>query len=202
LTFDHSVAANENLRPSRNSRYPPFTTVALEDAFEERDAFIDDAPQALIDTSSLESAAAVSTLYLHSGIWPVSPLCTPELVQFCRRLPFAWRHERVIERKVLTAFGCSATVAYPKPRHLENFYDVMDFALREASCGTITKLFRNSRLAEQGLVDRDALVATYDQHRRKSSRYGDAILGAVVLELTVRSIERNITPTSCPDRSD
>ena len=193
LTFDGSEGEDESLRLSGNSPYPPFTTAVLEDAFEERDALIDDAPQPLMDTSSLESAAAVSTLYLNSGMWPVSPLCSPELVQFCRRLPLDWRHERVIERKVLRSFGCSRTVAYPNSKHLENFYDVMDFALRKASSGTITKLFRNSRLADQGLVDRDALIATYDRHRRKSSPYGDQILGAVMLELTVRSIEQQMT---------
>ena len=193
LTLDGSVEQEDSMRSSGNSPYPPFTTAVLEEAFEAYDALIDDAPQPLMETSSLESAAAVSTLYLNSGIWPVSPLCSPELVQFCRQLPLNWRHKRIIERKVLKSFGCSRTVAYPNPKHLEDFYGVMDFALRKASSGTITKLFRNSRLADQGLVDRDALIATYDRHRRKSSPYGDQILGAVMLELTLRSVERQMT---------
>lgn len=169
----------------------PFATETLRNAYEERDGLIDDAPQPLMETSSLESAAAVSNLYLNHGIWPVSPLCTPELVQFCRKLPAAWRHERIIERKVLTSFGCSSLVAYPKPESLENFDPVMDFAMREASSSVINRLFRDSRLAEQGLVDRDRLIATYKQYRRGDRRYGLQLLGAAVLELTVRSLERH-----------
>lgn len=174
-----------------DSSYPPFATDLCVDAFDERDALIDDAPQSLMYTSALESAAAVSNLYMKVGVWPVSPLCTPELVEFCRRLPFEWRHERIIQRKVLTSHGCSPLVAYPKPEHLENFCDVMDFALREASSGVIDELFRHSRLAEQGLVDRDKLISTYAQFRRGDTRHSDHILGAVVLELTIRSVERH-----------
>lgn len=170
--------------------YPPFVTDLVREASEDRDSLIVDAPQPLMDTSSIESAAAVSTLYLKNKVWPISPLCTPELIEFCRKLPFGWRHKRVIERKVLSSFGCSRLVAYPKPETLENFCDVMDHALREASSGVIGKLFRESRLAEQGLVDKKALSATYKQYLAGDSTYSDQLLGAVVLELTIRSLEK------------
>jgi asparagine synthase (glutamine-hydrolysing) len=177
-------------RPAARAAYPPFVTAALREAYEERDAASDDPPQALLDSSALESAAAVSTLHLRSGVWPVHPLFTPELVEFCRRLPSAWRRERVIERKVLAALGCSPRVAYAKPEHLETFDEVMQLALRRASAGVIAALFRDSRLADQGLVDRDRLVKAYAQYRRGASRWSNQILGAVVLELTLRSMER------------
>lgn len=173
------------------SPYPPFVTEAVIQSAENRDALIDDAPQALMETSSLESAAAVSNLYLKNRVWPISPLCTPELVEFCRKLPFKWRHERLIERKVLTSFGFSPLVAYPKADSLETFCDVMDYALREASSGVIAKLFRDSRLAEQGLVDKKELIATYKQYRAGDSTYSDQLLAAVVLELTIRSLEKH-----------
>lgn len=173
------------------SPYPPFVTNLLKEAAKDRDSLIDDAPQSLMDTSSIESATAVSTLYLKNKVWPISPLCTPELIEFCRKLPVGWRNERLIERKVLTSFGCSPLVAYPKPESLENFCDVMDHALREASSGVIAKLFRDSRLAEQGLVDKSALSATYKQYRAGDPTYSDQLLAAVVLELTIRSLEKH-----------
>lgn len=173
------------------SPYPPFVTDLVREAAEDRDSLINDAPQPLMDTSSIESAAAVSTLYLRNKVWPISPLCTPELVQFCRKLPLGWRHKRVIERKVLTSFGCSRLVAYPKPESLENFCDVMDHALREASSGVIARLFRDSRLAEQGFVDKQALSNTYKQYRLGDSTFSDQLLAAVVLELTIRSLEKH-----------
>jgi len=188
--FSEVAGADAELSGNGNP-YPPFVTEAVRQAYEDRDALIDDAPQPLIETSTLESAAAVSTLYLKNKVWPISPLCTPELVEFCRKLPFNWRHERLIERKVLTSFGCSPLVAYPNPDSLENFSEVMDFALREASSGVITRLFHTSRLADQGLVDRKPLVAAYKNYRDGDPTYGDQLLGAAVLELTIRSLERH-----------
>jgi asparagine synthase (glutamine-hydrolysing) len=207
----HAAEPDEDSLDDGDSSYPPFATDLGMDAYEDRDALIDDAPQSLMYTSALESAAAVSRLYMDVGVWPVSPLCTPELVEFCRRLPFEWRHERIIQRKVLASHGCSPLVAYPKPETLENFCDVMAFALGEASSGVINKLFRNSRLAEQGLVDRDKLMTAYAQLRRGDTRYSDQILGAVVLELTVRSVEQHLdapviektaAPPKAPRRSN
>jgi asparagine synthase (glutamine-hydrolysing) len=175
-----------------HAAYPPFVTSIVREAYEGFFALSDEAPQALVETSALESAAAVATLHLRRGVWPASPLCTPELVEFCRRLPLAWRDQRMVERRVLRSLGCSRTVTHARPEHLETFNDVMEFALRRASASVITRLFRDSRLAGQGLVDRDRLLAAYARYRRGDLRYGDRILGAVVLELTVRSVEKGL----------
>ena len=172
------------------SAYPPFATTLLQEAFADGGALADQAPQALLDTSSLESVAAVARLHLTSGVWPAHPYCTPELVELCRRLPAAWRLERVVQRKVLAALGCSPKVAYAKPGTLETFNDVMEGALRRASSRVIAGLFRDSRLAEQGLVDGDRLRATYARYRRGEAAHRDQILAAVVLELTIRSVEK------------
>ena len=170
--------------------YPPFATARLRQAFADGEALADEAPQALLDTSSLESVAAVSRLHLQRGVWPAHPYCTPELVELCRRLPAAWRLERVVQRKVLAALGCSPKVAYAKPGTLETFNDVMEGALRRASSRVIAGLFRDSRLAEQGLVDGDRLCVTYARYRRGEAAHRDQILAAVVLELTIRSVEK------------
>jgi asparagine synthase (glutamine-hydrolysing) len=170
-----------------NEMVPSFVTRALSDAA--LDSEIDHAPQSLLYTSALESAAAVSALYLEHGVWPVSPLCTPELVEFCRRLPFAWRHRRTIQRRVLASLGCSRVVTHPAPHHLEHFGDVMELAMREASAELVRSLFAGSRLADRGLVDRDALLAAYTRLCAGDQRYADELLGVAMLELTLRSVE-------------
>jgi len=168
---------------------PKFLTAKTIDAFEERDALIDDAPQSLLDTSALESAAAVSTLYLTHGLWPVSPLVMPELVEFCRRLPFAWRHRRLIQRRLLTSYGLGRSVTNANPKRLEDFGDVMTFAMHKASVATIAPLFEESRLAEQGYVDRAELVKAYRHATTRGNAYSDHLIGATVLELTLRAVE-------------
>ena len=159
---------------------------------------IDDAPQSLLDTSVLESAAAVSTLYLTHGLWPVSPLVTPELVEFCRCLPFAWRHKRSVQRRLLASYGLGRNVAYANPKRLEDFGDVMTFAMHKASVSTIAPLFEESRLADQGYVDRAELVKAYRRARNGGDAYSDQLVGATVLELTLRAVERQRSRACAP----
>lgn len=166
---------------------PAFTAMA-DEAY--RDGVLDTAPESLLHKSSIESAGAVAALYLEKGVWPISPLCTPELVEFCRSLPFAWRNDRTIERKVLTSFGCSRLV--PHPTHLETFLDVMHGAMSRDAATLLKKLFAESRLAEQGLVDGDVLRQLYRRFLRGDRQYEDQLLGAAMLELTLRSVERRI----------
>lgn len=171
--------------------YPAFLSAAVIDAYHERDSLIDDAPQALSFTSALESAAAVSSLYLRKGVWPISPLTTPELVEFCRRLPLKWRHERRIHRQALARRGFSKRLTHPRPSHLETFLGVMSYALGTAAAPVIEEVFRDSLLAERGLIDCQALLQSYRKYRvDRSERHGDQILAALMLELTLRSLQR------------
>jgi asparagine synthase (glutamine-hydrolysing) len=169
---------------------PPVATKRLREAYAQRERRIDCAPGPLLHDSTIESAGAVSRLCLRSGFWPVHPLCTPELVQFCRRLPFAWRDRRRIHRAVLASFGLPARLTHPRRATLEHFSDVMEFAIHSAARAGIEQLFAESRLAEQGLVDRAGLVEAFRAHcaARKNSEW---LLGLVVLELTLRSVEHH-----------
>lgn len=171
------------------STFPPFATAALCDAHLAHPGF-DPAPRPVLHPSALEAAYAGSTLYLAAGLWPVNPLCTPELVEFCRRLPRAWRQQRTIHRRVLASFGCPPLVTDPAPDTLEDFGDVMDFALQRTAAAAITDLFHESRLAAQGLVDPSRLAATYEQVRQGDRRHAGFIMNTVMLELTLRSMER------------
>lgn len=171
------------------SIFPPFATATMRDAHLASPGF-DPAPRPVLHTSALEAAYAGTTLYLEAGLWPVNPLCTPELVEFCRRLPHAWRQRRTIHRRVLTSFGLPPLVTEPAPGTLEDFGDVMDFSLQHGSAAAIADLFRESRLAAQGLVDPSRLAATYEQVRLGDRRLAGFVMNAVMLELTLRSMER------------
>lgn len=179
-------------RVSYNSRsnFPEFATAEITAIFRDAAERIDTAPQALTYTSVLESCAAASPLYLRNGIWPISPLSTPELVEFCRRLPWEWRHKRAISRRVLGSFGYSRRLTHPRRAHLENFLDVMDYALRDAASALIESLFAESRLESQGLIDGRRFIESYRVYRKNGGdTHGDRILAALLLELTIRSIE-------------
>jgi len=117
-------------------------------------------PRAACSESAVECAALSAARYMRHGIWPVHPLCTPELVQFCVRLPPEWRHKRRIEREVLARAGLSRRVTHPS--HTDNFSPAMAEGLRGPARRLVRELFADPALHRMGVVDRDELVRTYD----------------------------------------
>ncbi|MBL8518893.1 MAG: hypothetical protein JNM76_18180 [Betaproteobacteria bacterium] len=191
-SMDIDSNCRDDTREVADSHEPaaPTLTRYADDAYHEGVDDLDPAPEPLLYRSALESAAAVSALYLRKGIWPVSPLCTPELVEFCRRLPFLWREDRTVHRKVLASYGCPRLIT--RPTHLETFLGVMHKALSQDAAPRLRDLFAEPRLADQGLVDAARLRELYGQFRQGDRRYEDQILAAAMLELTVRSVESRI----------
>jgi asparagine synthase (glutamine-hydrolysing) len=179
----------------------PFVTRMTLDALEQLSLLATPAPQALRHTSTLESNAAVSRLYLAHGMWPVNPLTTPELVEFCRRLPFEYRSERAFQRHVLTTFGLGPAVAYPLQSELEDFTGVMHFALTDGGAAVIVPLLAESHLANDGFVDRDMLLRSYAELRAGDPACQDALLAVIVLELTIRAMNARRTATTKVPRS-
>lgn len=170
------------------SACPPFIRESVIDAYA-TDAKRERAPQALAYTSVLESAAAGAPVYLRNGVWPVNPLATPELVEFSRRLPLRWRRERRLSRAALKSFGYSRRVTHPRRKHLEDFLGVLDYGLHEAA-SLIDRFFADSRLEAQGLIDSRAFLAAYHDYRYNGNlNQRDGVLGALMLELTIRSVE-------------
>lgn len=165
---------------------PPFLTRRAREAFGDTTP-ADWAPVGPVFTSALEAAAAVSSMFLRHGVWPVSPLCTPELVEFCQRLPLEWREHRRIEREVLLRMGCSREVVYPaSPEHFGPF---VESSVKTESRPLFAQLFRESRLAELGLVDADRLRSTYDEHCEGLGGYDSThFYAAAVLEMTLRCV--------------
>lgn len=149
---------------------------------------IDRAPRARMPRSAFTSSAASAPLYLDHGIWPVSPLATPEIYRFCRSLPRAWRQDRRIQRDWLARLGCSGAVTHPKVT--ETFQPVVDQALRQAARPLVTRLLANSCLADWGLVDRDRLMRHYERFCAARDDPGEdgELLAIVSLELSFRAL--------------
>jgi asparagine synthase (glutamine-hydrolysing) len=116
-------------------------------------------PRAASSESAVECAAFSAARYLRHGIWPVHPLCTPELVRFCARVPPEWRRRRRIERAVLDRFGCSRVVTHSS--HPDDFSHALEGSLRTVARAPLTELFTDPLLAHLGLVDEARLQQAY-----------------------------------------
>jgi len=161
---------------------PPFIRPRIHDAYRDTLLTLDRAPAAPMPSSALEAFAAGSALYLRRGVWPVSPLSTPELVAFCQSLPLEWRQNRECQRQLMLRLGCSHNVAYP--RSTESFAALFDRAMRTESRPMLRTLFAESRLADLGYVDRDALLRAYDEY---TGEHETQLYAVAVLEMALGS---------------
>ncbi|QBF31183.1 asparagine synthase C-terminal domain-containing protein [Thalassococcus sp. S3] len=143
------------------------------------------APRAAIEGSALETVAYGAALYMRHGIWPIHPLCTPELARFCAALPWEWRAGRRIEREMLRRIGCPEIVA--GSRRVDSFLPALASGMRNGSFAPVQRLFGGARLARLGLVDRDRLQRDFEDWRASGS--DEAVLpfySAASLELALR----------------
>ncbi len=177
----------ERGRPDRPDWISTSTYETFRESLQDRDA----APAAAISDSALDSVAFASILYLKKGIWPVNPYCTPELIRFCRSLPFEWRENRNLQRQFLRRLGLSDR--YIDPKLPESFTPVLERGLRRHKA-FIDDLFEDSRLAAQGHIDpRRFLAAFADFTERGSTRFEPKdYYATIVLELTLRSWEERL----------
>lgn len=170
------------------ARIPEFLSRKTRDIFYDTVHTIDRAPFAPIPESALESAASASTLYLSNGIWPVNPLCTPELVRFCRSLPLEWRQGRTLEKRLLARLGCSRSVTDREVE--ESFSDLLALGLKSTAQPFIRVLFSESQLAEMGYVDREKLLASYTDYCVRGAEVAEEVYLAIILiELTLKALE-------------
>jgi hypothetical protein len=169
-------------------RLPPFLTPRARERFLDSRFGVACAPQPAAMQSAVQSAGTASSLAMRRGLWPVHPLCTPELVRFCAALPREWREQRALERRFLAHLGCAPSVTNPEVT--ESFSGLMEHALRAASRPLIESLFHDSRLADAGLIDAAALRRHYQRYCAEGEEGGDVTFWAVaILELTMRSLE-------------
>jgi asparagine synthase (glutamine-hydrolysing) len=164
--------------PARHRpRGPAFLTSMARAALAEP---LDLPPRAASSASSVEVAALSAARYLRHGIWPVHPLCTPEIVHFCSRLPPQWRAGRTIERALLARHGVTPRVTDPKFR--DDLSPALVLGMRSGARPLLDRLFKDSTLAEQGIVDGRRLRRDYaawcdgDQQGGAETFYATAVL--------------------------
>ena len=149
----------------------------------------DRAPNALVDSSAIESAAFGSALYLRHGIWPIHPLCTPELARFCNSLPWDFRAGRAVERSMLRRLGCPASVWDSKSQ--DSFLLSLASSLRDHSHDRLRELFAEPRLAKLGLVEPERLRAAFaDWCEGGEDEAAIPFYSAAILELALQRIGR------------
>jgi asparagine synthase (glutamine-hydrolysing) len=136
---------------------PSFLTPSAQATLSEE---LDLPPRAPCSDSAVECAAFSAARYMRRGIWPVHPLCTPELVHFCAHLPPEWRYRRRIERELLTRRGCSDRVIHPRQR--DDFSWALAATLRGPARPLVERLFAEPALHELGIVDAGRLRSAYD----------------------------------------
>lgn len=136
-------------------RAPFFLTNRLRDVLREP-AKQPPAPGSVVSEPSLCAVACRSPTFLRTGCWPISPLCTHELIRFCEWLPTDWRRDKRLLRTTLEGRGLPFDVVYPQ--HRENFVHVMDFGLRTHTRRFLDDLTSASVLVDRGFVDGAHLI--------------------------------------------
>jgi asparagine synthase (glutamine-hydrolysing) len=115
------------------------------------------APAPVLKYSTLTGLEPRWPQTMRQGLWPVSPLATPDMLRFAEQLPTEWRHRKRVIRSSLERRGLSEEVVWPVLR--ENFAPVMETALRRWGVPLLAELIRSgSILADQGLIDADAVL--------------------------------------------
>jgi asparagine synthase (glutamine-hydrolysing) len=92
-------------------------------------------------------------MFMRLGIWPVSPLVHPTIVDFCRALPRSIRHKRLLNLLALARAGLSD--GFILPRLHENFANCI---IRETWMIDFDEMFSDSPIADFGIARVDALL--------------------------------------------
>ncbi|MEO9005037.1 MAG: asparagine synthase-related protein [Ginsengibacter sp.] len=186
-TKDQELCTINSHLPRQN--VPSFINDDLYLAYSDSANSIKEAPKSLMAYSTAEAVAYSSPAYLSQNIWPVSPYATPELIMFCRSLPFSWRKNRRLQRQFLSEAGCSQQITHPEQP--DNFRSVMTFALQK-SASDINKLFQNSVLAELGYIDPKKFKDALNDHlkHQQNSKHSDVDFYTVIaLEYAVSALD-------------
>ncbi|MBV9012750.1 MAG: asparagine synthase [Pseudonocardiales bacterium] len=143
------------------------------------------APGAVLAESSLLASACRAPAFLAAEIWPVSPLCSPNLIRFAESLPFEWRRDKFLHRERLARLGLAPEWIAPPLK--ENFSHVMEYGLRRYGLKILERLLRESILADYGFIDIHKLADAY-RHMACGDKSKNAFFYAALhLESSVRS---------------
>lgn len=172
---------------------PDFLTAEARRAVIESAGRLDPAPAGDVSASAVEAAAFSSAMYLRQGVWPVHPLCTPELVRFCAALPREWRADRAIARRALARVGCSPSITHGM---VDNFVPALALSLRTAARPFMEALFHDCHVADAGYVEGHALRRAFAAWADRSDDADGAVpfYAVATIELSLRSLDRAPLP--------
>lgn len=143
-------------------------------------------PKSIIPATALLAVQCRALVFLRQGLWSVNPLCSPELVRFCHRLPVRWRINKRLHAEILLNAGLPQFVVKPPLR--ETFASVMNKSMT-MQASTLRKLFVNMLSDQLNLVDAARIVHEYERYLNQSSGCWKAttFFRLATLELTLRS---------------
>jgi asparagine synthase (glutamine-hydrolysing) len=122
---------------------------------------------------------------MRQGLWPVSPLATPELLRFTEQLPLEWRRHKRLLRTSLARRGMAEQTVWPVLR--ENFAPVMETAMRRWGVPLLTDLVRGGTiLGDTGVIDPAAVLDAC-----QDARAGGPVEGLsrpLMMETALRSV--------------
>jgi len=109
--------------------------------------------EGLVSVSAIVAAVGRADMFMRLGIWPVSPLVHPTIVDFCRALPRSIRYKRLLNLLALARAGLSD--GFILPRLHENFANCI---IRETWMIDFDEMFSDSPIADFGIARVDALL--------------------------------------------
>jgi asparagine synthase (glutamine-hydrolysing) len=106
-----------------------------------------------ICTSAVVAAAGRADMFLRRGIWPINPLISHSVVDFCRALPKKMRAGRLLNILTLARSGLSDGFIFP--RYYEHYGNVIQ---REAALFDFDKALPESVAADYGITEISSLL--------------------------------------------
>ncbi|WP_329173322.1 hypothetical protein [Streptomyces sp. NBC_01477] len=122
------------------------------------------APAGILHASSLLAFASRAPQFLRNGLWPVSPMCDPEVIRFCESLPRPWRENKTVQRLRLARLGLPLET-YSEPR--DDPREALSTAIRVYVVPYLRRLLRSGGiLIDSGYVAADGLTRMLDTIER------------------------------------
>jgi asparagine synthase (glutamine-hydrolysing) len=106
-----------------------------------------------ICTSAIVAAAGRADMFLRRGIWPINPLVSHSVVDFCRALPKKMRAGRLLNILTLARSGLSDGFLFP--RYYEHYGNVIQ---REAALFDFDNALSQSVVADHGITELSSLL--------------------------------------------
>jgi asparagine synthase (glutamine-hydrolysing) len=147
------------------------------------------APASVLHASTLAALAVHSATAMRHGLWPVSPLATPQVLRFAESLPLEWRRRKTLMRVCLERVGCSREVAHPPLR--EDFADTCETAMLRSGLPLLSRWLPESLLVRQRLLDPIELTrqcaAVADDGNQAAELYRPLALEAALRSLSAQN---------------